>query len=337
MKMKDLFISVIITAYNRKKYLLDAFKSAYNQTLPKDKYEIIVTKNFKDERIDSFIKKHDGRLIFFRHSGLGLRLDNALKHAKGEVICFLEDDDLFVKEKLATIYKLFNENKNLGYINNARYYIDEDSRELVKGTNKFEKIESVLLNNRSLLKLLKLDIQGPWHNSSSISIRKKYLLKHLNTLKIVTYTPDLFLYFISLDSKQNLLLLNKKLTKYRVHSSASLSLNTYMNFKKTMLKTSSADLKLSRALYKNFKRPEIKKYLEIRIREKVTEYLFYKCDCKKKVLINYIKDLPYLVFIRPKLNLLRGLQVLFYIIAPEKFRWFNYMRTKKYMSQIKGR
>jgi len=60
-----LYISVIITAYNRKEFLLDAFNSALNQTLSRDKHEIIVTKNFRDSKIDSYIKKNGGKLVFF--------------------------------------------------------------------------------------------------------------------------------------------------------------------------------------------------------------------------------------------------------------------------------
>jgi len=40
------FISVIVTAHNRREFLLDAVNSALNQTLPKDEYEIIVVRNF---------------------------------------------------------------------------------------------------------------------------------------------------------------------------------------------------------------------------------------------------------------------------------------------------
>ncbi|WP_241760253.1 glycosyltransferase [Thermoplasma volcanium] len=38
----NMVISVIIIAYNGKKYILDAVKSALNQTLDKKYYEIIV-------------------------------------------------------------------------------------------------------------------------------------------------------------------------------------------------------------------------------------------------------------------------------------------------------
>ena len=51
------YISVIITAYDRKKYLLGAVRSALDQMLSKDLYEVIVVKNFRDEGIDRQLEK----------------------------------------------------------------------------------------------------------------------------------------------------------------------------------------------------------------------------------------------------------------------------------------
>ena len=42
------YISVIVTAYNRRQYLPDALRSLEAQTLSKDKFEVIVVKNFED-------------------------------------------------------------------------------------------------------------------------------------------------------------------------------------------------------------------------------------------------------------------------------------------------
>ena len=153
----DLEISVIIMDYNRKEYLLSAFKSAYNQTLSKDKYEIIVTKNFKDIKSDEYLKKHGAKLIFFKEGTYGEQLVDALKHAKGNIICVLEDDDLFLKNKLTTIYKLFKKNENLGYVNNARYYIDKKGRVLKNGLNRYERGINFYIKKRHLLSTLRLE------------------------------------------------------------------------------------------------------------------------------------------------------------------------------------
>jgi glycosyltransferase involved in cell wall biosynthesis len=40
------YISVIITAHNRKEFLKEAIQSALNQTLERSNYEILVIKNF---------------------------------------------------------------------------------------------------------------------------------------------------------------------------------------------------------------------------------------------------------------------------------------------------
>ncbi|MCW1293277.1 MAG: glycosyltransferase [Candidatus Parvarchaeota archaeon] len=55
----DNYISVIVTAYNRKEFLLNALKSAVNQTLDRKFYEIIVVKNFNDNEIDNYIQQNN--------------------------------------------------------------------------------------------------------------------------------------------------------------------------------------------------------------------------------------------------------------------------------------
>ena len=53
------YISVIITAYKRKEFILGAVNSVINQSLEKSKYEIIVVKNYLDNTIDKFLNEHN--------------------------------------------------------------------------------------------------------------------------------------------------------------------------------------------------------------------------------------------------------------------------------------
>jgi glycosyltransferase involved in cell wall biosynthesis len=68
------FISVIITAHNRRGFLLEVVNSALNQTLPEDEYEIIVVKNFEDERIDKFLEEHSVRNIIVKEDPLSAKI-----------------------------------------------------------------------------------------------------------------------------------------------------------------------------------------------------------------------------------------------------------------------
>jgi len=47
------YISVIVTAYKRRQYLYNALLSLKAQTLSRNKYEVIVVKDFEDPQIDT--------------------------------------------------------------------------------------------------------------------------------------------------------------------------------------------------------------------------------------------------------------------------------------------
>ncbi|MCL4383602.1 glycosyltransferase, partial [Candidatus Marsarchaeota archaeon] len=113
MKKYSKKISVIIAAYNRKNFLYDAVKSAIDQTIDKKLYEIIIIKNFEDRKIDRLIKNSNisikqillkSKLIYYPN---GLLISKALKKSNGEIIVFLEDDDIFEKNKLQQVLKIF--------------------------------------------------------------------------------------------------------------------------------------------------------------------------------------------------------------------------------------
>ncbi|MCW1311663.1 MAG: glycosyltransferase family A protein, partial [Candidatus Rehaiarchaeum fermentans] len=123
---KKPYISVIITAHNREKYLKEAIESVLNQTLNRSLYEIIVVKNFENQEIDELIRKNEIiNLKSESNSLIGEDLALGIEKAKGEIICFLEDDDLFYPNKLEYVYNLFNNVKNLGYYKNNYFPINE--------------------------------------------------------------------------------------------------------------------------------------------------------------------------------------------------------------------
>ena len=109
------FISVIITAYKRKEFIMDAIKSVLNQTLPRKYYEIIVVKNFIDSDIDKYINDNNIKNIFSNDISLSGKSVEAIKSSHGEIISFLDDDDMFYNNKLEYIYDLFKNNINLVY------------------------------------------------------------------------------------------------------------------------------------------------------------------------------------------------------------------------------
>ena len=207
------YISVIITAYNRKEFLLNAIKSALNQTLDKKYYEIIAIKNFRDKNIDDFINENRIKHIVMDGT-VGEFLDKAISEANGEIISFLDDDDLFFKNKLDSVYKEFKKDNDVVYYHNLCVIVNEN-----------EKITNI--NNMQT---------SPYSNMSSISIKKSIVkINKANKINIST-VPDILMYLYALESHKKIIKGKEKLTYYMLHNSISnIASNNFEEYRKFVI------------------------------------------------------------------------------------------------------
>jgi glycosyltransferase involved in cell wall biosynthesis len=120
-------ISVIVTAYNRKEFLYQAVSSALRQTLPREFYEVIVVKNFEEREIDRRLEESGVRSILSEAPEQGEHLAAALEEAKGEVLSFLDDDDVFSTGKLEAVRSAFRR-EGVVFHRNRRAFIDAGGR-----------------------------------------------------------------------------------------------------------------------------------------------------------------------------------------------------------------
>ena len=96
-------VSIIIPNFNYGEYLVDAIKSILRQTY--QYWEIIVVDNFSTDESESICQQFDlgSRLKFIKHSNNGV-LANArnigIQESNGELIAFLDSDDIWEPEKL---------------------------------------------------------------------------------------------------------------------------------------------------------------------------------------------------------------------------------------------
>ena len=263
------YISVIITAYNRKEFLLNAIKSVLNQTLNKKYYEIIVIKNFSDSTIDNYILKNNITSIISNDKSLGGKLFEALNITRGNIISFLEDDDLFFETKLGIVYKEFKKDDNVVYYHNLSVPINENGN-------------TININS----------IRTPIDfNMSSISI-KKSIIKINNAYKInISNVPDILMYLYALESNKKIIKGEETLTYYMVHSSATNILSkSFEEYRKLVI--AQADLNLHS--YLSFRSLIHSKksinYLNWRItHEQIDKYILGSNEFPKK-LFNYVMN-----------------------------------------------
>ncbi len=95
-------VSVIIPTYNRSGYLRQAIKSVLAQTF--EDFEIVVVDDGSTDDTAAVVASFDDpRVVYLRqdNAGRSMACNAGLKQARGEYLAFLDDDDLYLPEKLA--------------------------------------------------------------------------------------------------------------------------------------------------------------------------------------------------------------------------------------------
>lgn len=105
MNYHDFKVSIIITSYNQKKYLVEAIESVLDQTFKP--YEIIIaddaSRDGSHEVIQEYINKYPEivrSLIQKQNVGIPKNRNSALRMVNGNYVGILDGDDLFVNDKL---------------------------------------------------------------------------------------------------------------------------------------------------------------------------------------------------------------------------------------------
>jgi len=222
------YISVIVTAYNRKKYLLGAARSALNQTLPKDLYEVIVVKNFRDEAIDRKLEEWGVENLYSENVGIGPKVVDALTFARGNVVAFLEDDDEFLPEKLEKVLRIFSSRPEVGFYRNGLLVVDEHGKPI----GRYRVRETVEADCSEWGPMRYMAAHGLLFNSSSVAIRRDILEDGSDILRKLDLTVDSYYPLRTLMSGYRALMDPSLLTAYRIHwGSATRYLGTFKSFR----------------------------------------------------------------------------------------------------------
>ena len=219
------FISVVITAYNRREFLKYAVKSVLNQTLDKGLYEIVVVKNFKDSEVDKLIEQNRGKVIELDVASIGVKFARGIEEAEGEIVAFLEDDDIYMPTKLVRIYDVFSNDEELIYFHHNVATISQDGKpiidELIERTNINMFLRAGSINDKK-----KILAKYGWSlglRNSSITVRKSFIKRYVNVIRHFPDVVDVLLYLLALSSEGAILHSPEKLTWFRLTSTSASS------------------------------------------------------------------------------------------------------------------
>jgi glycosyltransferase involved in cell wall biosynthesis len=121
-------VSVIIPMYNGSQYISSAVQSARNQTF--EDLEILLVDDASTDGTLTEVEPHltDRRLKLIRNSrnlGIPATKNKALGLATGEYIAFLDQDDIWLPNKIEAQLSILTQQANIGLMASAVYFINE--------------------------------------------------------------------------------------------------------------------------------------------------------------------------------------------------------------------
>ena len=106
-------VTVIIPTFNREQFLKEAVDSVLSQTY--DDFELIVVDDGSTDKTKKMLQDYGQRLtyIFQENRGVSAARNRGIAEAKGELISFLDSDDLWKRDKLSIQTDLMKSQKGV--------------------------------------------------------------------------------------------------------------------------------------------------------------------------------------------------------------------------------
>ena len=116
-----MYCSILISNYNKEKYLKECLSSCINQDYTD--FEILIGDNGSQDKSIEIINSFENIKLFnierkFPTAELNQIniIKNLFESSKGEIILLLDSDDCFEKDKLKKISKIFDEDKSKDWL-----------------------------------------------------------------------------------------------------------------------------------------------------------------------------------------------------------------------------
>lgn len=210
--IKNPLVSILINNYNKEKYCAKSLQSVISQDYKK--IEIIFyddgSSDLSLNKILNLKKKYPKKIKIIRNKNRGKTysfnqidaIKKSISKSKGKIICILDSDDWFKKNKVKNIVEYFKKNQfeEILFDKPILYY---EGKKVKKSKQNY---------------IFREDKWPKFPPTSCISFRKKSLISNLNKINIKKYDELWFDFRIATYfaiKKKQFNLLNKHLTYYR--------------------------------------------------------------------------------------------------------------------------
>lgn len=211
-------VSAVIMAHGRREFLREAVESARAQVGAGESYEILVTKDFADPYVDAL---PGVQVLDSSGSTAGDMIADVARAARGELLAFLDDDDVWESGKVARVRSVFGASPRLGYYGHGQSVINDRGERAPIGGAMWRRQRRLRTDLEVPPPISGSVAQVLWAdpgNDSSITLRRTYLLERERYLRQIRASIDTFLLWTGLLSSGGVRFSREPLTRLRVHS-----------------------------------------------------------------------------------------------------------------------
>ncbi len=146
-------VSVVIPTYNYSHFLSEAISSVLSQTYPI--HEVIVVDDGSTDDTKKIVERFAGKIIYIyqENAGLSAARNTGIKHSTGDVVAFLDSDDIWYPEKTAKQIDVLRADPRIGMVYCSIREFDSDSDETItiwsKRENDIDALEALLMFDES--------------------------------------------------------------------------------------------------------------------------------------------------------------------------------------------
>ncbi len=126
-------VSIVMNCYNGEKYLRDSLKSIISQTY--ENWELIFWDNLSSDNSKKILREFSNSKIKYFKSEKFINLykarNLAINQCNGDYICFLDTDDLWVKNKLEKQLNFLKINNEFKIVYSNYYILNEKKKKII--------------------------------------------------------------------------------------------------------------------------------------------------------------------------------------------------------------
>jgi glycosyltransferase involved in cell wall biosynthesis len=217
-------VSILINNYNYGRFLTAAIDSAIAQTYPH--IEIVVVDDGSTDNSHDVITSYGHKIIpiFKQNGGQASAFNTGFAASRGEIICFLDADDIFLPHKVAEIVKIFTAELEIGWCFHSLNFFGDSSQKFEPSQDKWS---SGKYDLRAIIKGGKLRGKMPEINlaTSTMCFRRDLLAQILPMPEAIRITSDDYIKYLAIGLTPGFVSISE-LARQRIHNNNAYTLRT---------------------------------------------------------------------------------------------------------------